>query len=460
MRLSQRLILSYLVIILLSLSCAFITLIVIARPLQNRLNQMRLVAQAQQAEGLLEFASEDTLKNSSEWLERVGRRTRSRLLLINQQGQVVDDSRYQWLGQQLISPLTMEQPLEAYQSGRFTAPDNETYRYVVITSLSQTDDTLVYLIVIAPDLTILSRFVAEASWGFLVAGVVSAIVSLIVGIFIARSIARPLQQIALATREVSAGNYAHRLETSGPQEIQDVAENFNQMTTQVQASQQAMRDFVSNVSHELKTPLTSIQGFSQAIIEEATPNPESQKRAAQIIYDEATRMSRLVSNLLDLARLDSGQATLQHEQLDVAAILCNTAQRLLPQASKKQINLQQDLSPVPILMGDGDRLAQVFTNLLNNAIQHTTPNGTVKYQLTHQADIVEISITDNGPGIPAEELSRIFERFYQVDKSRQRGSGTGLGLAISKEIIEAHNGTLTAESIEALGSRFVIRLPI
>jgi two-component system OmpR family sensor kinase len=306
------------------------------------------------------------------------------------------------------------------------------------------------------------------------------LVALVLGSFIARSIALPLQRLAAA-----AGDYEHRLPETGPPEVKQVATSFNAMLGRVESSQQAMRDFVSNVSHELKTPLTSIQGFSQAIVEGATSDDAARRRAAGIIHQEATRMARLVEDLLDLARIDSGQIIMKKASLDLAQILTGTVERLLPQAAQKQVQLIKKWEPLPPVLGDGDRLAQVFTNLLDNAIRHTPAEGriTISSQvvtdlprprraradlgqpdatpgLSEQGNFIEVSITDTGPGIPAEDLARIFERFYQVDKSRKRSQGTGLGLAITREFVEAHGGAVRGESVEGLGTKFTVVLPV
>jgi signal transduction histidine kinase len=332
---------------------------------------------------------------------------------------------------------------------------------------------------------VLPRFISELGWGFGLAGMIALCLSLLVGIWMAQSLLKPLQRIAGAVGAIAAGDYSQRLPESGPPEVKRVTASFNLMAGQVQASQESMRDFVSNVSHELKTPLTSIQGFSQAIMEGATPDETARRRAAGIIYEEASRMSRLVEDLLDLARIDSGQVVMRKTPLDLTQILAGAVDRLLPQAVEKNIELVKDWARLPSVVGDGDRLAQVFTNLLDNAIRHTPSGGRITISgamakgvplvrqaqrnlvqpdattaLSKRGDFAEVSLADTGPGIPSEELARIFERFYQVDKSRRRGKGTGLGLAIVKEIIEAHRGYVRAESVQGVGTKFTILLPL
>jgi signal transduction histidine kinase len=245
------------------------------------------------------------------------------------------------------------------------------------------------------------------------------------------------------------------------------------MAEQVKASQQSQRDFLANVSHDLKTPLTSIQGFAQAITDGAANGPESVRRSAGIIRDEAQRMSRMVTELLDLARIESGQIVMRREAVHLSAVLGDCVDKLALRAQQSGIKLEVQVpNDLPVITGDGDRLAQVFTNLLDNALKHTQAGGKITVAarpLTGSSIVrrgktwpaaVEVSVGDTGSGIPPEDLSRIFERFYQVDKSRQRSGGLGLGLAIVKQIVEAHYGAIHAESVVGLGSRFVVTLPL
>jgi len=233
------------------------------------------------------------------------------------------------------------------------------------------------------------------------------------------------------------------------------------MTQRVHDSQQSQRDFVANVSHELKTPLTSIQGFAQAILDGTASTVEARSQAAEVIYDESNRMHRMVLDLLDLARLDAGTADLERAPFNLEALLKSVAERFTPQSREAGVKLVTEIRPLPGFIGDGDRLSQVFTNLVDNALKHTPPGGTVKLNARDEGGWVEVSVADSGPGIPPEELSRIFERFYQLDKARKGGPGrgVGLGLAIAREIIQAHGGTISAQSRIGEGSLFVVRLP-
>ncbi len=290
---------------------------------------------------------------------------------------------------------------------------------------------------------------------------VAILVAMVLAILISRSIAQPLQKMANVAQGIARGDYAQSAPESGPDEVRALGQALNTMKQQVQASQQGQRDFLANVSHELKTPLTSIQGFAQAMLDGAATTPEAIQRSATIIYTEADRMRRLVEGLLDLARMDAGLRTLSRSAVDLRPLLLAVTDKLGPRAQEKGVALLAELPPtLPPMAGDADRLAQVFTNLVDNALKHTPAGGKVTVSAAATPGWVEVGVSDSGPGIPAEDLSRIFERFYQVDKSRARRAGVGLGLTISKEIVEAHGGSLRAESVVGVGSRFVARLPL
>jgi signal transduction histidine kinase len=278
----------------------------------------------------------------------------------------------------------------------------------------------------------------------------------------ARWVAGPLRRVAEAAGAVAGGDYSTRLAPEGPNEVRTLAGTFNQMVERVQSINQAQRDFVSNVSHELKTPLTSIQGFAQAILEGAIPDPEGLRRAARVIHEESDRLRRLVADLLDLARLDAQEVPFVRAPVDLNGLLNSVVERISLRAAERGVRLENGLPPFPVVIGDGDRLAQVFTNLLDNAVKFAPAGSPIRLEGEVSGGWAAVHVDDKGPGIPAEELSRIFERFYQLDKARRAGAGrgVGLGLAISREIVQAHGGRLTASSRPGNGSRFSVLLPI
>jgi two-component system sensor histidine kinase ResE len=215
---------------------------------------------------------------------------------------------------------------------------------------------------------------------------------------------------------------------------------------------------MANVTHDLKTPLTSIQGYSQAIMDGTA---RDQSKAAEIIHDEAGRLTRMVSDLTDLARVHAGRTPLRREPVDLSQIVQTVSQKLSVVADRRDIALTTHIEPVPQVMGDGDQLVQVLNNLLGNAIKYTRGGGTVRVSLWPANDGgVLIQVADNGIGIPEADLPRIFERFYQVDKARGPSRGTGLGLAIVNEIVHAHEGRINVTSKPGSGTTFTVWLPV
>ena len=293
-------------------------------------------------------------------------------------------------------------------------------------------------------------------------GGIALLLSLVLAFVVARWVADPLQQLVAVSQHIPAAE-TKPVSERGPREVRELTRTFNAMTARVRSSQTSQRNFVANVSHELKTPLTSIQGFAQAILDGTANTPEAQKQAAEIIYDESGRMHRMVLDLLDLARLDAGTADLKMEPVDMRVLLNSIVEKFSLQAQKSGIDLVQDSTPeYPTLIADGDRLAQVFTNLVDNALRHTPAGGRVSLQTHSTQNEMEIHIADTGTGISADAIPHIFERFYQADPSRPGGEkhGAGLGLAIVHEIIAAHSGRITVRSQEGLGTTFTVHLPL
>ncbi len=389
-------------------------------------------------------------------LQRLDQLLGERVLLLDPGGGIIGNSRHELPG---LTPtairLVLEQP-DLYR-GRFVDAEGVQWLFV-----SQPLDQGYTLIVATqrPAVRILALMLGDDVLRPLFqAGLVALMLSIALSYGISRWIARPLDRMAQAARAVAAREYRRDLVASGPQEVKSLANAFNEMIHQVEKSQESQRDFVANVSHELKTPLTSIQGFAQAILDGTAGDRETQQHAAQVIYDESDRLKRLVEDLLDLARIDAGQIDFRRDRVDLKAILSSISERLSVRAQGLGVEIELNVAPLPTLVGDGDRLAQVFTNLLDNAIKHSPNGGVVRVFGEASGGWATVHVVDEGPGIPADELSRIFERFYQMDKARS-GLGAGLGLPISHEIVRNHRGEILATSEVGRGSRFTVRLPL
>lgn len=289
---------------------------------------------------------------------------------------------------------------------------------------------------------------------------IALFIAFALGLFMSSWIESPLKRLADGARQIESGSYPV-LDKEGPREIQELAESFNQMSKRVQQTEESQSDFLANVSHELKTPLTSIQGFAQSILDGAASTPEELMQAAGVIYDESSRMHRLVIDLLTLSRLEEGTAGMHSGPVNLSMIMDQLDEKMHPLIQAAGLNIQKEITPNLNVMGDGDRLAQVFTNLVDNAIKFTPAGGTITLSLKPDQNFILAAVSDTGVGIPDMEESRIFERFYQVDKSRRGGSsrGIGLGLAIARQIILSHNGEIWVVSHSGKGSTFNVRLP-
>ncbi len=225
-------------------------------------------------------------------------------------------------------------------------------------------------------------------------------------------------------------------------------------------------EFVANVSHELKTPITAIKGFAETLLGGAVDDPVMSKQFMQIIYDESERLNRLIGDILELSKIESRRVPLQFSPIDLASFMERSMTILESEAARKSITMTLDNAPGIYLEADEDRLRQVVANLLQNGISYTPEGGKVSVrtslvQSEGGSEMVQIRIVDTGIGIPRKDLPRIFERFYRVDKARSRVSGgTGLGLSIVKHLVELHHGSITVDSTVGVGTAFTIELPV
>ncbi len=321
-----------------------------------------------------------------------------------------------------------------------------------------------YLVVAAPRprISIVNLFADDFLPLIIQSGLIALLLSLAVAFLFARWIADPLQKVVAAARAMPAAE-TKPVESQGPHEVQELTRAFNSMIARTQASQKSQRDFVANVSHELKTPLTSVQGFAQALLDGTADSDETRQQAAQVIYDESARMHRMVLDLLDLAKLDAGTADITMSPVNLPALLNSIREKFTPQSQKAGVEINVEVAAkLPRLAADGDRLAQVFTNLVDNALKFTPSGGVILLRAEARDGGILVSVADTGAGIPDEAQAHIFDRFYQADASRKGGRkhGAGLGLAIAHEIVQAHGGRIGVRSRLGEGTTFEVFLPL
>jgi len=229
--------------------------------------------------------------------------------------------------------------------------------------------------------------------------------------------------------------------------------------TRVRRLESMRRDFVSNISHELRTPLASLKALVETLRDGALDDPPAAQRFLDSIETEVDALTQMVQELLELSRIESGRVPLRLSAVPAENLIVSAVDRLRPQAERAGVNLSTELdAPLPLVLADGARIGQVVSNLVHNAIKFTPAGGSITVRASAMGDMVEVTVADTGVGIPVEDLDRIFERFYKVDRAR-RGGGTGLGLAIAKHIVQNHGGRIWATSKEGAGSVFSFTLP-
>ena len=293
-------------------------------------------------------------------------------------------------------------------------------------------------------------------WMCIVAGLV-----LIVSMYVMRSITRPIGELSEGIRKMTGGDLSARVNVRGKNEFSELARAFNSMSEKIEALDKTRSQFVSNASHELKTPLSTMKILIETLLYQDPMDPAMTKDFLNDVNKEIDRLNRIVSDLLTLVNIDSGGMKLNLTEMSLNALLDEQVKRLLPLARENGIEINLSMKDEISVMGDSLKLQQVIYNVIDNAIKYTPRGGEVETSLVRSGRRALIRISDTGIGIPAEDLPHIFDRFYRVDKARSRATGgTGLGLSIVKQIVQQHGGSITASSTEGKGTAFEISLPI
>ncbi|MDE3019646.1 MAG: HAMP domain-containing protein [Nitrospirota bacterium] len=406
----------------------------------------------------------------------IGLQANARVTVIAEDGRVLADSA---LSEEAIATLdnhrTRPEVANALAAGRGTdiRRSDTTGQRLFYLSLRVTapDTRAVHVVRLAMPLTTLESRIRDLQQALGIAFGVAFAVSVLLSFFIARGLTRPLSDIAAVARQLAGGSFERRIPAASNDEVGVLATTLNQMADQLDHDITALRkletvrkDFVANVSHELRTPLTSIKGYVEALLEGAKDHPEEATRFLHIILKQSDRLNLILEDLLQLSQIESGRVQFRQDPVDLRGVVDRTLASIKPLAEKKQqtlsVAIPQDAPPVT---GDEDRLVQVLTNLLDNAVKYSPEGGTIDVTTRPARGdaAIELTVADNGIGIPEADRPRVFERFYRVDKARSREmGGTGLGLAIVKHIVEGHGGQVWVEGNEPTGSRFIIRLPI
>lgn len=298
-------------------------------------------------------------------------------------------------------------------------------------------------------LTLARRYLWAAVGGTLLLGTGTAFM-------IARSLLRPVIAMEAATAHIARGDFSTRVTVQSTDEIGQLAAAVNQMTAQLESYEKRRREFFANVAHELRTPISYIRGYAQAIAEQLVTTPADQERYVRIIQEESIRLGKLVDDLLDLAQMDEGQLVPDLVTLDLHLPLDQAVAVVTPLAEQKQVKVQVRVpEQLPLVKADGGRIQQVIVNLLDNGLRHTPQGGSLTVRAQQDEDALVVRVSNTGEGVDPEDLPLLFERFY-----KRKSHGRGLGLAIVRSIIRAHGGEVGVENHPGQGATFWFRLPV
>jgi len=292
---------------------------------------------------------------------------------------------------------------------------------------------------------------------FIAALAVAALASVALAIVIGRRVASPLRAVSEAAKLIARGDHAVRVRPRGPLEIRSLAESFNRMAGEIEQQERMRREFVSNAAHELRTPLTNLQGYLEALRDGVMI---ADRATFESLHEEVDRMVRLSHSLDALAEGEvAGRATGELRELDLRAAIVAAVELYSAALERRELRIELDLPAVLGARADPDHLAQVLANLLQNAVRYTPEGGRIAVSALRRDTDVLVSVSNSGPGIPADDLPHVFERFYRVEKSRDRAmGGAGIGLAIVKMLVELGGGRVGAESAPD-ATRFWFSLP-
>jgi signal transduction histidine kinase len=451
---ASRLFLSYLAIVAVGLVAAAITISGLLLRYENDQTRLRLeelsapFLTAIQTGVRLGQQPRDIIDSLSEQAQAAD----ARLLIITPQRRIVVDSGGTLLNTQLPQTPT------GSNIGTFTDGTEQwifvrqQLRQAVLSAGGQG------FIVVARPRAVFADTVRALLPSLLISALVAVGFALVVAGLLSRTITRPLRDLADGARRFAGGDYAARVPVSGPLEVAEMGTAFNDMANEIERSRGAERSFLADISHELRTPLTSIQGFAQAIVD-GEARGDAASHAGEVIQRESRRLVRMVEGLLEVAKLQAGTEKLAREEVASAGLLASAVAAMDVQAHDAGVRIDLRASDaLPALRGDPDKLAQLFLNLLDNAVKHSPRGASVTVGAERADGTLIVRVRDAGSGLPEGAQVRLFARFYRGDNAMRNGAG--LGLAIAQAIAHAHGGNISAQNVAGGGAEFAVRLPI
>ena len=305
------------------------------------------------------------------------------------------------------------------------------------------------------------RFFDRIRQLLLAGAVLAGVLGVLLGLGLSRSLSAPLQRLATAARAVARRDFSQRVQVGGSAEVAEVSQAFNEMSAALEQADTVRKNLMADVAHELRTPLSVLQGNLQAILDDVYP---LEKAEISRLYDQTRLLSRLVEDLRELALADAGKLQMNLRPTDVGRVLHDTSEHLCPAAEQLGVHLAVKAADLPVVQADPDRVAQILNNLLTNALRHTPAGGSITVTASVAGQGVEIAVADTGEGIVPADLPHIFDRFWRADHARARdehwAGGSGLGLSIAQSLVKAQGGRIWAESAQGKGSTFHFTLPL
>ncbi len=384
------------------------------------------------------YSTHGSLEGIQPYVEQWGSLYGLRIVLTNPSGVAVADSQGEVVGKQYqsdVQGITLLSPWRRFAGTLYISSEPSAY---------------------FPSLVSISDAVKR----YLVLGALLAVaIALVLTFFLSRRITAPIKSLTLAARQLGHGDFSQRVEFADKSELGELGKTFNSMADDLERMEGLRRNMVADVAHELRTPLSNVRGYLEAI-RDGVVSPDT--ATIQSLYEEVELLTRLVDDLQELALAEAGELRLVRQPEDIFILINRAVAAVHSRALGKGVSLAIDPADnMPPVNVDAQRISQVLHNLLENAVAHTAQGSSIVVAARQQGGWVEVSVTDTGEGISPHELPRIFERFYRVDKSRTRATGgSGLGLTIARRLIEAHGGKIYAESELGKGSRFSFTVPV
>lgn len=371
------------------------------------------------------------------FVEQIGTLERRRIVLTDTSGIVVADSQGDLLGK----------PYHAELPGRMLLRPRR-------------GDVIGTLYINPPTGFTSTENLAESINHFLLwGGLLAVAIALVLTFVLSRRVLAPIRALTQTAKQLGQGDFSQRVQFQSRGEVRELAQAFNSMASNLERDEQLRRNMVADIAHELRTPLSNVRGYLEAV-RDGVIKPDAD--TIRSLYEEAILLSRLVDELQELSLAEAGKLKLVFQTADIAESINQTVAAVRAQALAKGLSVSTDLpDKLPPVNIDSQRISQVLRNLLDNAVAHTAKGGTITVTARQEGNWIEVAVIDTGEGIPTEDLPNIFERFYRVDKSRARATGgSGLGLTIAKRLVEAHGGKIEVQSELGKGSRFTFTLPV